>query len=479
MKRRDFLRNSALVGAGVAAMPSLKAGERTKYNSLRPSKSERNFQSDAVDTLIGELKQKISDPKLSWLFENCFPNTLDTTVEYREVQGKPDTFVITGDIHAMWLRDSTAQVWPYLPLLEIDEKLRKMVLGLVHRQSACVQIDPYANAFNFDDSEKSHWASDHTKMSNSLHERKWEIDSLCYVVRLAYGYWKQTNRKDAFDKSWHKTAELIYRTFVEQQRKEDAGPYSFTRTTDRQTDTMPGFGWGNPIKPNGLICSAFRPSDDATSYLYLIPSNHFAVVSLGQMAEILREIYGDNDLASKCEVLKEEVEHALQQYAELKHLKYGKIIPFEVDGFGNELFMDDSNIPSLLSLPYLGALSEKDKLYQRTRKFVLSEDNPYFWRGEVCEGVGGPHVGMYYVWPMSVIMRALTSSDEKEIESCLKMLCNMDGDTGFMHEGVHKDDATKFTRSWFAWVNTLFGELVVKVSNHYPELLQKSYFEPK
>ncbi|QZT38111.1 glycoside hydrolase family 125 protein [Halosquirtibacter xylanolyticus] len=475
MKRRDFIRNSTLLGVGVAAINPLIAKEDVDFISLRPEESDRKFRSGAVDLLIDQMKTKIKDPKLAWLFENCFPNTLDTTVEYREIDGKPDTFVITGDIHAMWLRDSTAQVWPYLPLLNEDDSLRKMVLGLIYRQSECVQIDSYANAFNFDGSKPSHWVSDHTEMKNELHERKWEIDSLCYVVRLAYGYWKRTGDSSVFDHSWYKTAELIYKTFVEQQRKDGPGPYSFTRTTDRQTDTMPGFGWGNPVRPTGLICSAFRPSDDATTYLHLIPSNYFAVASLRQLSEIMRDVYKDKDFVNKCNLLRNEVVGALEAFAVLKHPKYGKIIPFEVDGFGNALFMDDANIPSLLSLPYLGAIDANDKLYVRTRNFVLSEDNPFFWRGVVCEGVGGPHVGLYYVWPMSVIMQALTSSDKDEVASCLRMLCQMDGGKGFMHEGVHKDDASKFTRSWFAWVNTLFGELVIKVSQEYPELLDREY----
>lgn len=475
MKRRDFLRTSGLVGAGVIASTKASAVVYSEFKSQRPSVVERKFRSEAVDRTIKKVKSQISDPKLSWLFENCFPNTLDTTVEYKEENGVPDTFVITGDIHAMWLRDSTAQVWPYLPLIGEDAKLQKMILGLIHRQSNCVQIDPYANAFNYDASTPSHWQSDHTEMKNELHERKWEIDSLCYVVRLAYGYWKESGRTDAFNASWNKTAKLIYKTFVEQQRKESQGPYSFTRTTDRQTDTMPGFGWGNPIRPNGLICSAFRPSDDATTYLYLIPSNYFAVASLKQMAEIMREVYNEESFARKCELLAEDVSLALNDFAVIKHLKYGKIIPFEVDGFGNTLFMDDANIPSLLSLPYLGAISEKSSLYRRTREFILTEDNPFFWKGHCAEGIGGPHAGLHYIWPMSIIMRALTSKDHDEIIYCLEMLCRMDDNTGFMHEGVHKDDVSKYSRPWFAWVNTLFGELVLKMYKEHPSLLTRTY----
>ncbi|TKG91185.1 glycoside hydrolase family 125 protein [Puteibacter caeruleilacunae] len=469
--RRDFIKISGATALGIMAAPGFAGNAFAgNFSSNRPTLTKRNFVSDAVEAKIKEMKGVMGDKELAWMFENCFPNTLDTTVKFAEKNGRPDTFVITGDIEAMWLRDSTAQVWPYLPLIKEDAKLKKCVAGLINRQTDCVLIDPYANAFNFGPSG-SHWESDITDMKPELHERKWEIDSLCYSVRLAYHYWKTTGDASPFDSKWLEAQKAILKTFKEQQRKSDRGPYSFMRNTAIATDTCPGRGWGNPINPVGLICSAFRPSDDATVFLFLVPSNYFAVVSLRQMAEMVKTLKGEKKLAEDCKALANEVEAALEKYAIHDHPKYGKIIAFEVDGFGNRLFMDDSNIPSLLSLPYLGAMDVNDPLYQRTRKFVLSEDNPYFFKGKYAEGVGGPHVGMDYIWPMSITMRCMTSTDKKEIREGLRMLKNTHGGTGFMHEGVHKDDPKNFTRDWFAWANTLFGEMILKVYHEHPELI--------
>ena len=228
-------------------------------------------------------------------------------------------------------------------------------------------------------------------------------------------------------------------------------------------DTVSNDGYGQPLKPVGLINSTFRPSDDATTYGFLIPSNLFAVTSLRQLAEISNKVTGDKAFAEKCLVMAKEVEAAIKKYAIVNHPKHGKVYAFEVDGFGNSSLMDDSNVPSLLALPYLGCVEVKDPIYQNTRKLVWSTDNPYFFKGKVAEGIGGPHVGYDMVWPMSIIMLAMTSSNDQEIASCLKTLVATDAGTGFMHETFHKDDAMKFTRSWFAWANTLFGELVLKL----------------
>ena len=464
--RRDFIRTSGLTitGLAMAGTGSVFAASANEisYVSKRPAVGKRNFTSAAVEKTIQQTKAKLKDPKLAWMFENCFPNTLDTTVEFKMKNGKPDTFVITGDIHAMWLRDSSAQVWPYLPLAIEDEKLKSLLAGVINRQTQCILIDPYANAFN-DGATGSEWKTDLTDMKPELHERKWEIDSLCYTVRLAYHYWKTTGDTKVFDADWQKAAKLIHQTFVEQQRKESLGPYKFQRKTERQLDTVSNDGYGQPLKPVGLINSTFRPSDDATTYGFLIPSNLFAVTSLRQIAEISNKITGDKTFAEKCLALAKEVEDAVRKYAIVTHPKYGKVYAFEVDGFGNASLMDDANAPSLLSLPYLGCVEINDPVYQNTRKLVWNHDNPYFFSGKAGEGIGGPHVGYDMVWPMSIIMLAITSTNDKEIANCMKTLVATDAETGFMHETFHKDDPANFTRKWFAWANTLFGELVLKL----------------
>ena len=434
------------------------------YECKRPVREDRLFVSEAVEAKIVEVMSMLRNPKLAWMFGNCFPNTLDTTVHFTEEDesGEPDTFVYTGDIHTMWLRDSGAQVWPYIQLANEDDHLRKMIAGTINRQFELINIDPYANAFN-DGPTGSEWASDNTKMIPELHERKWEIDSHCYPIRLAYEYWKVTGDDSVFDKDWEMAIKNTLKTFREQQRKEGKGPYRFTRRTDRQLDTKNNGGWGSPVKPVGLIASAFRPSDDATTFEFLIPSNFFAVTSLRKAAEILSVVNGDEITAGECLALADEVEKALKKHAVVKHPEYGKIYAFETDGFGNHYMMDDANVPSLLAMAYLGDVSVKDKVYQNTRRFVWSLDNPYFFKGEAGEGIGGPHIGYDYIWPMSIMMRAFTSTSDAEIKECVEMLMTTDAGTGFMHESFHKDNPEKFTRAWFAWQNTLFGELILKL----------------
>ncbi|MFT3978897.1 MAG: glycoside hydrolase family 125 protein [Ferruginibacter sp.] len=472
IQRRHFLKASGLVGAGLIINPKLFAGAFDEFESKRPPLAKRHFTSSAVEETIAAMKKRISSKELAWLFENCYPNTLDTTVYYSENNGRPDTYIITGDIDAMWMRDSTAQVWPYLSLVEKDEKLKKLIAGVINRQTHYIHHDPYANAFYKDDTHVSEWKDDLTQMKPGVHERKWEIDSLCYPIRLAYHYWKKTGDTAPFDDKWKSAMALVLQTFKEQQRKEGKGPYSFQRNTPKATDTVPLQGFGYPVNPVGLICSIFRPSDDATLFSFLIPSNFFAVTSLKQAAEMISAIHKDTALAAQCTQLANEVKAALNKYATAVHPVHGKIYAFETDGFGNHLFMDDANVPSLLSMPYLGSVPASDPVYQNTRKFVWSSSNPFFFKGKAAEGIGGPHVALDMIWPLSIIMRGLTSNNDAEIKSCLQTLVKTHGGTGFMHEAFHKDDPANFSRSWFAWANTIFGEFVLAAYNKKPALVQ-------
>lgn len=479
ISRRKFIKQSALGVSALAISPSwtsnsAKAASKTqKYVSNRPSVANRKFVSKAVEATIERVKPKIKDPKLAWMFENCFPNTLDTTVNFTVKNGRPDTFVITGDIDAMWLRDSSAQVWPYMPLMNEDESLKQMIAGLINRQTQCILIDPYANAFNPEPMPDGPWMSDFGGMKPELHERKWEIDSLCYPIRLAHEYWKTTGDTSVFDKKWREAMALVVETFKDQQRRDGKGSYRFLRVTDRQLDTLNNVGYGNPVNPVGLIVSSFRPSDDATTFGFLVPSNMFAVTSLRQLVEISEKVTLDLSFANECKQLANEVDAAIQKYCITTHPNHGKIYAYEVDGFGNYYLTDDPNVPSLLAIPYLGSESDDNEIYRNTRRFVLSKDNPHFFKGTAGEGIGGPHIGYDMIWPMSIIMRAMTSKDDNEIKECLRTLRDTDADTGFMHESFHKDNPAQFTRSWFAWTNTLFGELILKLEKENKMYLLK------
>ncbi|MET0393272.1 MAG: glycoside hydrolase family 125 protein [Chitinophagaceae bacterium] len=472
--RKDFIKTTAMLTAGITlGKTDLWATGTPGFVSNRPPVNKRHFTSDAVEAMIVKIKKGLGDTELAWLFENCFPNTLDTTVDFSIVNGKPDTYVITGDIDAMWLRDSTAQVWPYLSLIKEDKKLQQLIAGVINRQTKCIHLDPYTNAFYKDETKESEWRhTDITDWKPGIHERKWEIDSLCYPIRLAYRYWKTTGDTAPFDTAWKEAIRLTIKTFKEQQRKNGDGPYTFQRKTDWATDGVPIGGYGYPVKPVGLICSIFRPSDDATIFPFLIPSNFFAVVSLRQVAEMVSKIHGDSALANECTALANEVANALMQYAITTHPKFGRVYAFEVNGFGSFNLMDDANIPSLLSLPYLGAVNKTDPVYLNTRQLVWSTENPFFFKGTAGEGIGGPHAGMQMIWPLSIIMRAQTSTSDAEIKQCVQSLAANHGGTGFMHESFHKDDPKKFTRKWFAWANTIFGELIMDLYHTKPALLK-------
>jgi uncharacterized protein len=471
MTRREFIRNSSMVASTLALVPSLTFAAGNDFPVVRTPEAKRRFKSPAVEKTIAQVQSSIGNKELAWMFGNCFPNTLDTTVDFEIVNGRPDTYVITGDIDAMWQRDSSAQVWPYLPLMGEDPQLQQLIAGVINRQTRNTLLDPYANAFYKDPTKVSEWKSDLTDMKPGVHERKWEVDSLCYTIRLAHGYWKASNDTAPFDGAWREAISKIVQTFREQQRKAGHGPYHFQRRTETQTDTVAGRGYGNPGKPVGLIVSAFRPSDDATVFPYLVPANFFAVVSLRQAAEMLEQIHHDTTLSAECRALADEVETALKKYAIVHHAQLGSVYAYEVDAYGNYYCIDDGNVPSLLSLPYLGAVKTDDKIYQHTRKLVLSDANPYFCQGTAASGPGGPHVGMGMIWPLGLILQGLTSTNGVEIRECLTTLQKTHAGTGFMHEAFNENDPTKFTRSWFAWANTIFGELVLKTYHQNPGAL--------
>ena len=464
-----------LSGVATCAASALPAVSAEQLSEGRPPVADRRFRSTAIETTITRVKRQINDPMLASIFERCLPNTLDTTVFPGIYEGAPDTFVITGDIDAMWLRDSSAQLWPYLPFAREDAALAQLLQGVVRRQARMILLDPYANAFTRNPTVPAlPWAQhDETAMAPGVAERKWEIDSLCYVTRLAFGYWRATGDTASLDQAWKATAWKIVETFRVQQRVSGKGPYSFMRRALSPSDSVPLAGYGNPARPVGMIFSMFRPSDDACIYPLFVPANLFAIQALTQLRTMSVEIWSDPKLTEACSRLITDVSRALDQYGSTMHPECGKIWAYEVDGYGNTLMMDDANAPGLLSLPYLGCCAVDDPQYLRTRQFVLSPNNPYFFKGRQVEGVGGPHIGLGYVWPLSIIMRALTSTNDAEIVQCLRWLRNTTAGTGFMHESFQPDDPSKFTRVWFAWANTMFGELVLKLAATRPALLRE------
>jgi len=459
-----------------ATVPALAGARTWTPGEGRPGPADRRFQSAAIEAVITRVKAQIADPVLAAMFERCFPNTLDTTVFPGTLDGEPDTFVITGDIDAMWLRDSSAQVHPYVEFAKEDARLARLIAGVIRRQTRSILIDPYANAFtrNTTDPPLSWSVKDQTDMKPGVAERKWEVDSLCYTIRLAHGYWRATGDTTVFDAAWKSAAMRIVSTFAEQHRLDDRGSYHFLRLTTDPYDTAALDGYGNRARPVGMIYSMFRPSDDACIYPLFVPGNLFAIRALEQLRELNAATVADARLGAACDQLLKSVRTAVERYGIVQHPEAGSIWAYEVDGFGNALLMDDANAPGLVSLAYLGCADVRGPLYQRTRRYVLSSSNPYFFTGAAATGVGSPHTGFKNIWPMGIILRALTSVDDGEIRQCLKWLRDTTAGTNFIHESFDANDPAQFTRPWFAWANTLFGELIVRLAKEKPQILRQT-----
>lgn len=412
----------------------------------------------SIQQFMDEITAKCGKEHADWAenFNAAFANTLLTTVK-RHDDGT--TFLLTGDIPAMWLRDSTAQVRPYLVVANEDEDLAAMISGLVKKQFYYINIDPYANAFNEEANGAGH-QSDHTKMNDWIWERKYEIDSLCYPVQLAYLLHKNTGRTDQFNEDFVSGVEKILTVFTTEQDHNNS-PYTFVRDTDRKEDTLINDGNGAEVVPTGMTWSGFRPSDDACQYGYLVPSNMFAVVILGYLEEIFSTVLTDEEIVAWAHKLKVEIEAGIKEHGRITNKAGETIFAYEVDGKGNGTIQDDSNVPNLISAPYLGYGTMEDPQYLATRKTLLSKENPYFYEGKFAKGIGSSHTPENYVWPIAMAMEGMTTTDKAEKERILNQLVATDAGTHLMHEGFNVDDPTQYTREWFSWANMMFCELVM------------------
>ncbi|MBS7578149.1 MULTISPECIES: glycoside hydrolase family 125 protein [unclassified Enterococcus] len=412
----------------------------------------------SVQAFMADITQKCSETHPDWAenFNFAFANTLLTTVK-RHDDGT--TFLLTGDIPAMWLRDSTAQVRPYLVIAKDDSDLADMICGLVKKQFFYINIDPYANAFNEADNGAGH-QDDQTAMNGWIWERKFEIDSLCYPIQLAYLLYKNTGRTDQFDYQFISGVQKILDVFkIEQNHAQSE--YRFIRATKRQEDTLPNDGLGNPVGYTGMIWSGFRPSDDACQYGYLVPSNMFAVVVLGYLEEIFTTILQEAELAARASQLKEEVNEGILKHGMTRNAAGKTIFAYEVDGLGHATVMDDSNVPNLISAPYLGYIPSDNDIYQATRATLLSQENPYYYTGKYAQGIGSSHTPDNYAWPIAMAMTGLTATKSTEKATIIDQLIVTDAGTHLMHESFDVNDPTQFTREWFSWANMMYCEAVM------------------
>jgi meiotically up-regulated gene 157 (Mug157) protein len=416
----------------------------------------KNMKKDIMESFTA----KCNDPKLCKLFENTFFNTLETTTEF---DNNDETYVFTGDISAMWLRDSSAQVKHYIPFAKDYDYLKKVITGLIKRQVRYILIDPYANAFNKSDNGLGH--KDITVSNPWVWERKYEIDSLCYPIELSYLYWRNVEDESIFTDDYKKCMNSIIDLWTIEQKHMTNSTYMFERTNCARIDTMINRGKGMPVNYTGMTWSGFRPSDDSCNFNYLIPANMFAATVLKYVQEIASVVYKDQELFERAEKLKDQIEYGIETYGKFIHPKYGVIYAYETDGFGNYNLMDDANVPSLLSIPYLGYTDCENAIYQNTRNFILSKDNPCFYEGKYGKGIGSPHTPNGYIWHIALIMQGLTSDCIEEIDEIMKMILSTDADTGYMHEGFNCNNPKEYTRDWFAWANSLFSEFAIKYVN--------------
>lgn len=405
-----------------------------------------------------ELEEKMLRvfPPLAPLAKQCFLNTIETTTKQLD---DGTYFVITGDIPAMWLRDSAAQLKPYIKYAAEDDELKAILRGVIARHALYVCLDPYSNAFNAEPCAEK-WNDPSDFDHELIWERKYEVDSLCASVYLMYEYYKTTNDSQVLTAQTEKMLETIADHFIKEQHHSENSTYFFGRTNCPPSDTLPFGGYGRPVNFTGMTWSGFRPSDDACIFNYLVPSNMMAVVAMRKAAELAEEGFGNTALAEKCLKLAAEIDDGIRNYAVVNHPKYGRIYAYETDGFGNYNLMDDANSPSLLAAPYLGYCDKDDEIYVNTRRFILSKDNPYYFEGKAAKGVGSPHTAKNCIWHIALTMQIITSSDSEEIRECLEMISNSHAGTNYMHESFNVDDPSDFTRVWFAWANTLFAQML-------------------
>lgn len=460
--------------------------------------------------MIDDMTEKMVDKDLARIFENAFPNTLDTTVRWHvdgTVKHKasskrhwdadawkgPQSFIVTGDINAEWLRDSTNQLAQYQLLAKKDKEIHNLILGAINTQAEYVITSPYCNAFQppapsglnptyQGDGDVVHPAYEQA----FVFECKYELDSLAHFLSLSNQFYNHAGSTEFLTPRWLLAVDTLLEvltaqskpTFNEKTGAYHRNEYSFQRRTDTGTETLNLGGVGNPLNGGtGLVRSAFRPSDDATILGFFIPANAMISVELKRAATMLQKA-GKKQLATSVREWGEKIEAGVWEHGVVQHKKFGRVFAFEVDGFGSSILMDDANLPSLLALPLLGFVSTDDEVYQNTRKMILQKNgNPYYLTGDAFHGIGGPHIGLQHAWPMSVLVQAMTSESDDEITQCLGLVKNASRH-GLVHESINVDYVSDYTRSWFAWANSVFAQTVLDLAQRKPHLLFGKGAEP-
>lgn len=368
-------------------------------------------------------------------------------------------FVITGDIPAMWLRDSTTQMTPYLRLVGESPALAEVLWSVVARQFRLIEHDPYANSFNREPNG-AHYDEHDLNADPLVWEQKYEVDSLAYPVTFAHALWRATGATAVLDER----AQRVFRTIVDQwttEQDHDRSVYRFVRPDEIPTETLARDGRGTPVAVTGMTWSGFRPSDDACTYGYNVPANLFAAQALLAIASIARGVWQDEALAGDADALRVSITEGVARHGVVPGPSGATVYAYEVDGLGGVLLMDDANTPSLLSLP-LDAPDVVDRsVWEATRAFVTSPANPYWYSGSVASGIGSPHTEPEHVWPIALAVEGLVSASADRRREILDLLVATDAGTGDMHESFDVEDPTHFSRPWFSWADAMFCELAL------------------
>jgi uncharacterized protein len=385
----------------------------------------------AAQTLVVPLTgRRVRDIQTSSLFHTLFTDFF--------LEDDATTYVQTGDIPAMWLRDSSAQTIPYVRYQRAFPILRYRFAGVIERNARNINTDAYANAFR----------SDYT-----IWERKWEIDSLAWPVILASVYWRHTKDRTVLTPELHVALRMIVVTYGCEERHWECSRYTY----DQAVPTNDRYG-----HETGMIWGAFRPSDDPVQYRFNIPQNALAVVALRDIEQLAMG-YGDRELAENARALGARVETGILEYGRFYDTtRRAWMYAFETDGLGHYNLMDDANIPNLTTLPYIDWSSAFDPGYLATRGFALSMDNPFYFSGKYATGLGSPHTPYGFVWPLGIIGRALTATSSQEVAEAITTLAETDSESGMIHESFYPDGYWRFTRPEFGWANALYAELLFR-----------------
>lgn len=378
-------------------------------------------------------------PAVSATLDRLYLTAYDEAISRHAAEQRDGTtFVSTGDIAAEWLRDASAVARPYIGLSISDPDIARTLRGVVAREAKYILIDPYANAFSID---------------YKVAERKFEVDSLLYPIWFASAYYRTTHDRSIFTPEVRRAFARVLTTLRTEQHHDRRSHY--------RNDQLANGGRGSDVRYTGMVWTGFRPSDDPARYQYNIPDNMFAVVVMQDLASLAREVWRDPGMSANAWGLSVEIQRGIEQNGTLTLRGIGRIYAYEVDGRGHANVMDDANIPSLLSIPYFGYLPANNSLYKTTRAFVLSDRNPYFFRGRYAQGIGSPHTPHGYVWPLSLVVQALTSTDAGEADRVLGYIAASDVGDHRLHESFDANWPENFTRADFAWPNALYAELVM------------------